>query len=431
MEVLINNSTSCIINSSLSSCLPLASPLPSFLYKQSSHHHNHQANHETNDLINRDQDNSVIINGYKVSDWNLYEARQYEHEIKDTPISVGWDFIPSDFDGYHIIDHLRDNMMVIYILAAMYVFGVFYGQKFMANRKPLQLKGVTIAWNVFLAIFSTICFVKFTAESWNVYWRPLYQEDYDMDASSKDDYLRTSTGNTSSLIQNGAARIPYGGVAGIICHTPTGYGSHAFWQLLFIASKVWEFGDTFLLISRKKPVIFLHWFHHTTVLLLSCFIGGRNSSLRRVFANVNSGIHALMYAYYAIVAAGYRFPRSVSMTITASQLIQMVIGVYACVKSYSICIKPDGVPIDHSSATFSLVIYASYLLLFAQFFHKAYIARKGAKKSASSDKKTPASTDKVENNGHPLNGVVKKENDMNNIVASVINNNEERILKDR
>lgn len=30
-----------------------------------------------------------------------------------------------------------------------------------------------------------------------------------------------------------------------------------------------EFGDTWLLVLKKKPIIFLHWYHHMTVLLYS------------------------------------------------------------------------------------------------------------------------------------------------------------------
>ena len=39
------------------------------------------------------------------------------------------------------------------------------------------------------------------------------------------------------------------------------------WVGLFIYSKMPELLDTAFLTFQKKPVIFLHWFHHVTVLL--------------------------------------------------------------------------------------------------------------------------------------------------------------------
>ena len=36
---------------------------------------------------------------------------------------------------------------------------------------------------------------------------------------------------------------------------------------LFCWSKIWELGDTILLAIRGRRIIFLHWFHHTIVVL--------------------------------------------------------------------------------------------------------------------------------------------------------------------
>lgn len=249
------------------------------------------------------------------------------------------DYIHDDrsFDGTEIVEMIKSNMHMVGTLCASYIMLVMWTQKVMKDRKAMDLKYATIGWNIFLAVFSFICFFKFTKETIDVWSSP----------SSR----------------------------GVICEPPPRGGQHALWQLLFIASKVWEFGDTALLILRKRPVIFLHWYHHTTVLALSCFIGGHNSPLRRVFANVNSGVHAIMYTYYAFASAGIRSPKPICMTITSLQLLQMGVGVYVCLESLRSCNFRE-----NSSAYFSLIIYFSYLVLFANFFYNAYYRRKSKSK---------------------------------------------------
>lgn len=41
----------------------------------------------------------------------------------------------------------------------------------------------------------------------------------------------------------------------------------AFWATMFVLSKVPELGDTVFIILRKQPLIFLHYYHHATVLV--------------------------------------------------------------------------------------------------------------------------------------------------------------------
>lgn len=151
------------------------------------------------------------------------------------------------------------------------------------------------------------------------------------------------------------------------------------WTWLFALSKVPELGDTVFIVLRKQNLIFLHWYHHITVLLFTWYSYAEHTSLGRWFVCMNFLVHSFMYSYFALRSLGFRIPKNIAMFITFSQIIQMVLGCFVTYYGYSL--SQMGVPckIPEATAKFALVMYGSYFVLFARFFFNSYFGKRDTK----------------------------------------------------
>lgn len=146
-----------------------------------------------------------------------------------------------------------------------------------------------------------------------------------------------------------------------------------FWTWMFALSKVPELGDTVFIILRKQPLIFLHWYHHITVLLYTWYAYKEYTSSARWFVVMNYCVHSLMYSYFALRAMGKRPPKASAMMVTSLQILQMVIG--SLVNIWSLQYINAGQPckVSHLNIKLSLLMYLSYFALFLRFFINAYL----------------------------------------------------------
>lgn len=142
--------------------------------------------------------------------------------------------------------------------------------------------------------------------------------------------------------------------------------------MMFCWTKMFEYGDTFWLCVKKRPIIFLHLYHHITVSLFCLHSVLLEAPFGHYFAIINLCIHFVMYGYYALAIQfkGNKLLIYARPWITMSQLSQMFVGVAICIHELSSANKTPGLEIN---AFLGLVMYISYAVLFADFFTKNYM----------------------------------------------------------
>ncbi|KAF6017453.1 ELOVL6 [Bugula neritina] len=239
-------------------------------------------------------------------------------------------------DSGTLLQFVKNHYMLSVWSSLVYVVVIFGGQWIMQRKEKYGLSSALTLWSGMLALFSVIGTVRMWPEIIHV--------------------LRYEGLYHSSC------------VASYMEHPAT-----QFWTGLFTLSKIIELGDTVFIVLRKQPLIFLHWYHHITVLLYTWYSFTEKSSHGRWFICMNFAVHAVMYSYYTLRAMKIRVPNQIRMLITMLQLIQMVIG--CLVNFYVYSVKKQGRYCDISMRNigYSFVMYLSYFVLFAKFFYDSYI----------------------------------------------------------
>jgi hypothetical protein len=165
----------------------------------------------------------------------------------------------------------------------------------------------------------------------------------------------------------------------------SGNGAASVWLYFFVWSKYFELIDTAFLTLRGKPVSFLHWYHHATVLAFCWHSVVWESPTGLIFCVMNYFVHSIMYFYYYLMAEGIKV--SWGKCVTVMQILQMVFGIATIVAQvYLKCtVKNADAPLQNM--VFAVIIYGSYLVLFCNFFVQRYLVKREAAKTAVADKK--------------------------------------------
>ncbi|XP_045479678.1 elongation of very long chain fatty acids protein 6-like [Harmonia axyridis] len=250
----------------------------------------------------------------------------------------------SEFNAQKTRIWMINNWTNAYYYIGIYLILIFGGQYLMQNRPRFELRRVLVVWNTLLAAFSILGACRTFPELIHII---------------------TNHGLYHSVCIPSFIEIDK--VSG-------------FWSYMFTLSKLAEFGDTVFIVLRKQPLIFLHWYHHITVLLYSWFSFTEFTSSGRWFVVMNFCVHSIMYSYYALRAIGYKPPRQISMVITALQLIQMVIGCLVNIWAHQLLQKRTECNITSLNIKLSTTMYFSMFILFAKFFFQSYLSSERERK---------------------------------------------------
>lgn len=218
----------------------------------------------------------------------------------------------------------------------IYILVIFSLQDWMKGRKKLELRVPLIIWSGGLAIFSIMgCVRQYPDLKYSI-------SEFGFDFS--------------------------------VCRVRTGMGGEAgLWGFLFAISKLVELGDTLFVALKKKPMPFLHWYHHVTVFVYCWYCFAYPSASIRWFCFMNYFVHSVMYTYYTLKAAHVYVPGFISRCVTVIQISQMFVGMAVISRAIYLYLQGYICDFDENGNILGTLMYLSYLILFVKFFCDAYL----------------------------------------------------------
>uniref|UniRef100_A0A915CMR2 Elongation of very long chain fatty acids protein n=1 Tax=Ditylenchus dipsaci TaxID=166011 RepID=A0A915CMR2_9BILA len=222
---------------------------------------------------------------------------------------------------------------------AAYVIAIWSIKYIMSTKKPFDLTPPLIIWNAILAAFSIIGFVRMTPTVFEV------------------------------------VRSTYTEIGALQTDKVAGY-----WAFLWVVSKIPEFLDTIFIVLRKKPLMFMHWYHHALTGYFAFVNFYEDNAYSMWVVYMNYFIHSFMYTYYCARALHIRIPPHFAQLLTGAQIVQFVIThvvmghlLYLCAttnKTYAVSAKGFAI---------GAFMEVSYLLLWFRFYYISYIGGGGKK----------------------------------------------------
>jgi fatty acid elongase 3 len=157
--------------------------------------------------------------------------------------------------------------------------------------------------------------------------------------------------------------------------------------------KYYELLDTIFLVLKKKPLEFLHYYHHSLTMVL-CYtqLVGR-TSVSWVPITLNLTVHVVMYYYYFLASCGIRvWWKKYLTTMQIVQFILDLIVIYFCTYTYFAAAYWPYLPNmgtcagTETAAFWGAFLISSYLVLFIKFYRDTYIKQKRGRDAVKAKK---------------------------------------------
>ncbi|CAJ1987343.1 fatty acid elongase [Leishmania donovani] len=259
-----------------------------------------------------------------------------------------WDWVndyPRNFKSEHGRDFLDSYPDYPVYSTIAFLLVVFYLPDYIERHSiRLPIRYLVAAWNLFLSVVSTYGTIQVTMQiPYLLRTRTLHNTMCE---------LPIADGRDNNLVSRRAA-IVYAHQQGLMKRgvvfkwqrTPADIqqrdaelfydGPSTFAVAMFGYLKTPELLDTLFLVLQRKPVSFLHWYHHIATAIYVWLSSYMPMPSGIVFCAMNYFVHSFMYFYYFLVMMGLRKSiRPFAPVITLLQVLQMFIGMYITVYTY-------------------------------------------------------------------------------------------------
>jgi len=244
-----------------------------------------------------------------------------------------------------------------------------------------------IAFGSVLAYVLLVLFARYTT-----FWRPVVRANgklhhallfvYSTFVCGSVVYHVVSSGEAAEFIDYLTGQVPASTQPRFYCRSPPEWLRLV--SISFTLSKIWEWGDTLVLISQNKglrEIGFLHLYHHATTFMLFTVISTFPLT-EKLGMMLNGFVHLLMYYHFA-----FRLPKILRPVITFLQIVQLGLSTYG----WSVCahVCDEYKPFRATELTEYWLMYLTapvYLLFFIKFFFEQYLGVGGGKDPARKSK---------------------------------------------